>query len=95
MSGDRWLFPVLIVLGAMLLTALRRAMNRRQAKESWSPVPATRAAPSTTKLLIAGICALSIIWLVPWSTHLAEATLIDLLIGITLIGAVSLCALSD
>ena len=95
MPGDRWLFPVLVVLGAVLLTALRRVTSRRQAEESWSPMPAARRAPSTSRLLVAGISALGIIWLVPWSTHLAKATVLELLIGIVFVGAISLCAIGE
>jgi NADH:ubiquinone oxidoreductase subunit 3 (subunit A) len=46
-------------------------------------------------MLIAGVCALGVIWLVPWATHLTEATLLDLLIGIVFIGAMSFCALGE
>ena len=95
MPGDRWLFPVLVVLGAVLLTALRHVASRRRAKESWSPIPAARTTLSTTQMLIAGVCALGVIWLVPWATHLTEATLLDLLIGIVFIGAMSFCALGE
>ena len=95
MSGDSWLFPALIVLGAVLLTVLRRGTGRRQDKESWLPVPAARAAPSTTSLFIAAICTLGIIWLVPWSAHLSEATWPDLLIGIVFIGVLSLCVCTE
>ena len=95
MPGDGWLFPVLVVLGAVLLTALRHVASQRHARESWTLIPAADTAPSTTRLLVAGICALGIIWLVPWSAHLTEATLLDLLIGIVFIGAMSLCALGE
>jgi len=58
-------------------------------------MPAARRAPSTSRLLVAGISALGIIWLVPWSTHLAKATVLDLLIGIVFVGAISLCAVGE
>ena len=93
MSGDRWLVPVLIALLAALLTAVQHTTRRRE-ESSWSLVPDAKTTPATRKLLVAGTCALGIIWLIPWSTHIAEASLVELVAGLIVVGAMCLCALT-
>jgi hypothetical protein len=93
MPGDRWLAPVLIALLAALLTALQHTTRRRE-KQSWSLVRAAKTAPATTRLLVAYACALGVIWLIPWSTHVTEASLTELVAGLIVVGAICLCALT-